>query len=86
MFSGTVCLQLCLMTSSERQVVLALEALADLGDVQLRAVFRVVAVKGLQEPLCLLIDLLCAARGVLASAACRFDRRMHPSEIDLPYF
>ena len=35
----------------ERQVVLALEVLADLGDVQLRAVLRVAAVKELHEPL-----------------------------------
>ena len=41
----------------ERQVVLALEVLADLRDVLLRAVLRVAAVKDLQEPLCLLVDL-----------------------------
>ena len=45
----------------ERQVVLAREVLADLGDVQLRAVLRVAAVKDLLEPLRLLVDLL---RGV----------------------
>ena len=35
----------------ERQVVLALDVLADLVDVRLRAVLRVAAVKDLQEPL-----------------------------------
>ena len=37
----------------ERHVVLGLDELDDLVDVQLRAVFRVAAVKELREPLCL---------------------------------
>ena len=64
----------------ERQVVLALEALADLGDVQLRVVLRVVVLKELQEPLRLLVDLFCAACGPLASAAGRFESRMQTSK------
>ena len=46
------------MTFTERQVVLALEALAHQVDVQLRVVLRVVVGKELQVPLCLLVDLL----------------------------
>ena len=41
----------------ERQAVLALEVLADLVDVQLRAVLRVAAAKELQEQLRLLVDI-----------------------------
>ena len=48
----------------ERQVVVALQVLAYLVDDQLGAVLRVV-VKELQEPLRLLVDFFCAARGVL---------------------
>ena len=43
----------CLMTSSECQVAVALEVFVALENVQLRAVFRVAAVKELREPLCL---------------------------------
>ena len=41
------------MTSSECQVAVALEVFVALENVQLRAVFRVAAVKELREPLCL---------------------------------
>ena len=57
-FSVNAWLEWRLMTSSEGQVVVALEVLADLVDVQLRAVLRVAAFKELQEPLRLPIDLL----------------------------
>ena len=46
----------------DRQVALALEVLADLVDVQLRAVLRVAAVKVLKEPLRLLVDFFCAVQ------------------------
>ena len=49
----------------ERQVALALEALANLVDIQLRAVLRVAAVKELREPLNLIVDFFRAARGAL---------------------
>ena len=65
----------------ERQVVLAREVLADLGDVQLRAVLRVAAVKDLLEPLRLLVDLL---RGVRrARLGRRPVRRPHADVKDL---
>ena len=67
-------------------MVLALEALADQGGVPFRVVLRVVAVKELQESLRLLVDFFCAARGVLASAACWSNSRIHTEEIDLLYF
>ena len=70
----------------ERQVVLALEVLADLADVQLRAVLRVVAVKELQESLVCSLTFFCAGRGVLGSVACRFERGTQTSEIVLFYF
>ena len=63
----------------ERQVALALEALADPGDVQLQEVLRV-AVEGLLEPPSLLVDFSCWARGALASPAVRFDGRMQTSK------
>ena len=66
----------------ERQVVLALEALADLADVQLREVLRVAAVKDLLEPLRLLVDLL--LRGVRrARIGRRPVRRPHADVKDL---
>ena len=55
----------------ERPVVLALEALADLGDVHLGAVLRVV-VKELREPLRLLVVLLVRGARRASSAAGRF--------------
>ena len=65
----------------ERQVVLALEVLADLVYVQLRAVLRVAAVKDLLEPLRLLVDLL---RGVRrARLGSRPVRRPHADVKDL---
>ena len=65
----------------ERQVVLALEVLADLADVQLREVLRVAAVKDLLEPLRLLVDLL---RGVRrARLGRRPVRRPHADVKDL---
>ena len=67
-------------------MALALEVLADQGGVQLRAVLRVVVAKELQEPARLIVDFFCVARGVLASAACRFDSRMHIEETDRLYF
>ena len=69
------------MASSESQVVLALEALADLVDVQLREMLRVVFVKELLEPLRLLVDLL---RGVrCARIGRRPVRRPHADVKDL---
>ena len=67
-------------------MVLALEALAELVDVQLRAVLRVAAVKVLKEPLRLLVDFFCAARGALASAACWFDGRIHTKKLTRSIF
>ena len=65
----------------ERRVVLAREVLADLGDVQLREVLRVAAVKDLLEPLRLLVDLL---RGVRrARLGRRPVRRPHADVKDL---
>ena len=63
----------------DRQVVPALEALAGLVEVQLRAVLRVAAVKEVKDPLRLLGDVFCAARGAWCTclAAGRFDGRMH---------
>ena len=66
----------------ERQVVLAREVLADLGDVQLREVLRVASVKDLLEPLRLLVDLL--LRGVRrARLVRRTVRRQHADVKDL---
>ena len=59
---------------------LVLEALANMVDVQLRAMLCVVVIEELQELLRLLVDFFCAARGVLASAAGRFDGRMQTSK------
>ena len=75
-FSGNVWFQWCLVTCSERQVVLMLEALADLVEVDLQAVLRVGAVKEFQEPLHLVVDFFCAPRGVFPRP--RPVRRPHP--------
>ena len=63
----------------ERPVVLAQEALAELVDVQLRAVLRVV-VKELKELLRLLVVLPLRGARRASSAACRFDGRMKTSK------
>ena len=75
-----VLLQWCLTLSSASVSSTRLEVLADLVDVQLRAVLRVVAVKELQEPCVYSLAFVCAARVVLASAARRFVGRMQASK------